>query len=212
MMRKKLFIIDFYLLKIFAEPRVLLATSMSIILLLISFSFGKQFQKSLRQIKSYSHSNFKIIERTSNLDFDNQLFDISKYARFYIESKPEKIFRFETYLKLDKFNYSENIISGTDIDNLKNNEILLSHNIAESYDLKIGDIIRGENDLFSRNKISYKISGIFDNFYGISEYPSDYQGVVIVGDYPSYTKNSLVYTLFASVNFNHSGSGENRQF
>ena len=77
-MKKKLFLTDFYLLKIFAEPTVLLSTGISVILILISsLFFGVQFQKSLRQINSYSKSDFKIIEKTSNEFFDNQLFDVS---------------------------------------------------------------------------------------------------------------------------------------
>ena len=203
-MKKKLFLTDFYLLKIFAEPTVLLSTGISVILILISsLFFGVQFQKSLRQINSYSKSDFKIIEKTSNEFFDNQLFDVSDYYRFHIDSKPKKTLHFESYLKLDKFNYSENIISGANINDLRNDEILISKNIADEYKLTIGDKIRGSNTLFSEKEINYSIAGILDNFYGLKEFPSDYQGVVILGDYPSYTKHILKYTFF-NINENQS--------
>lgn len=196
MMKKNLFLQPFFLLKIFVEPKVLLSTVMSIAFLLIStLFFGELLTQNLQQIKSYEKSKFKIIEKTSGV-LNNQLFELSPYAHFYIDSKPKKILHFETYLKVDRFNYSENIISGTNINDLKNDEILISRNIAKKYDLRVGGFINGRNNLFCEKGISYKIKGIFDNFYGLREFPSDYNGVVIIGDFPSYTKNSLTYTFF----------------
>ena len=156
-MKKKLFLTDFYLLKIFVDPIVLLSTVISIILFLISsLFFGIKFHKNLQQINSYSKSNFKIIEKTSNSTFDNQLFDISDYSRFYIDSKLKRTFHFEAYLKLDKFYYTENIILGTNINELKNDEILISKNIADDYGLLMGDRIKGSNILFSEQEINYR--------------------------------------------------------
>ena len=93
--------------------------------------------------------------------------------------------------------HSDNdLFSGYDVSSLKENEIAISNNLARYYNLYIG------STLFSRSKyndsiITYTISLIFPDLYGIDENATNIEmGIIVAGkskDYLDNIKSDFIY-------------------
>lgn len=182
-------------------PKSIIGASLSFFIIIFSLLvFGVPLQKSIDQLISYFLSDFEKIDNSIKNSHKNVLINTSQYSSFYYA---DELIKCESFMKLKDVVYDSNFIHKLNINNLKEDEIIISQNIAREYNLRKGDKINCDFSL-QRNPIEYNVADIFSCFYGLERQNFSLDGVIIIGEIVSYaSNNNLVYTEFLTNNDNN---------
>lgn len=181
MMQKKLSKL-FKLCSLLIAPKAIIGAISCMGLIVFSlFLYGVSVQTALEQIKTYNNSSFSIIEKKNELTHKDSLINTSIYNSFFLNDLVETPIKCDSYLRLNSVQYSTNLISGTDLNGLQENEVIISKNISKKYNLKVGDELKCDFSL-QKGQLIYKVKGITSSLCGLEKYDSSLDGVIFTGD------------------------------
>ena len=167
--------------------------------LLVGFSlclYGASVQTAVEQIETYRKSFFSIIEKTTKLPRKDSLINTSSYNSFFLNDIDETPIKCDSYLKLNSVNYSTNLISEANLNELQENEVIISKNISKKYNLKVGDEVKCDFSL-QRGQLIYKVKGIASALYGLEKFDPSLDGVIFTGDNKNfYLHGAQMYLTF----------------
>jgi len=174
-------------------------------LLIIAFSiFNHQFSQSYSQYEHIYSIDAKFVFSTNRKMSKNSYMSFDNHKSFYIDEELNSRIQVNSLMQLDVFYDSSALISGKHVINgsfteLQLNEVIITNETAQSYNLRLNDLIYSKNRI-NQSVHSFRVAGIINDVYTTDRYTyNQSKGILIFGFNPEEeTQFGISFINFSS--------------